>query len=221
MIGDRRASLLTPLAVAAGCAALGATLAVAGCGDSEKPTPAPSVAVTLLETGREPRAALRYPSEPTPPTKMSLSLRLAMKMEVPGSPVPPVTMPGLRLLLDIASVRADDKLRYQFTVADADDLDRQAHRAAAESARGWARWSRQRPLMVDAAGAQRIGLRAATGIGKSWPVQEGRMAIGRWWSAAREPVGTAPSGKVEMITQDGHGAREDLLELVALDGRGR
>jgi hypothetical protein len=227
VIGDRRASLLVPPALAVGCAALGAILAVAGCGDGEKPTPAPSVAVTLLETGREPRAALRYPSEPTPPTKMSLSLRLAMKMEVPGSPVPPVTMPGLRLLLDIASVRADDKIRYQFTVADADltSTDNAHPSLLAEMRKGVGSLvGASGQVMVDARGTRSdLSFALPTGTGQELArfMNGAKLAIGQMVvPLPAEPVGPGAKWEaIEMITQDGITVREKTyFELVALDG---
>lgn len=227
MNGHRRASLLAPLGLAVGCAALSAAVALPACGDGEAPAPAASVTVTMLETGREPRAALRYPSEPTPPTKMSLSLRLAMKMEMPGSPVPPVTMPGLRLLLDISSARTDDKLRYQFTVADADltSTDNAHPSLLAEMRKGVGSLvGTSGQLMVDPRGARSdLSLALPTGIGQELGqfMNSAKLAIGQM--VVPLPVeAVGPGAKweaVEIVSQDGITVREKTyFELVALDG---
>ena len=76
--------------------------------------------LTVLDEGGGDRRALRYPAEPPAEQRMSLTLRLAMKMEVPGSPIPPVTMPGLRLLFDVQGRRRGDLLQLEFSVTDAD-----------------------------------------------------------------------------------------------------
>ncbi len=227
MIGHPRASLLAPLGLAVGCAALGAVLAVGACGDSETPAPAASVTLTMLETGREPRRALRYPSEPTPPTKMSLSLRLAMKMEMPGSPVPPVTMPGLRLLLDVSSARADDKLRYQFTVADADltSTDNAHPSLLAEMRKGVGSLvATSGQLTVDARGTRsELSMALPAGLGQELAqfMNSAKLAIGQMVvPLPAEPVGPGAKWEaVEIISQDGITVRETTYyELVALDG---
>jgi hypothetical protein len=227
VIGDRRASLLLPPGLAVGCAVLGAALAVTACEDPERPAPAASVTLTLLEAGREPRAALRYPSEPTPPTKMSLSLRLAMKMEMPGSPVPPVTMPGLRLLLDIASAEKDGKVRYQFTVADADltSTDNAHPSLLAEMRKGVGSLvGASGQLMVDARGTRSdLTLALPSGIGQELGqfMNSAKLAIGQMVvPLPAEPVGPGAKWEaVEVVSQDGITVREKTyFELVALDG---
>ena len=84
----------------------------------------PDLVFHLLDQGHDPRSPLRYPTEPPPAQKMSLTLHLGMKMKLPGSPVPPVSMPGLRLLIEVESRRAANRdVRYEFTVTDADLTD--------------------------------------------------------------------------------------------------
>ncbi len=227
MIGHRRATFIAPLGLAVGCAAFAAAVAASACGDGDAPAPPAGVTLTLLETGRAPRATLRYPSEPTPPTKMSLSLRLAMKMEVPGSPVPPVTMPGLRLLLDIGSARADQKIKYQFTVADADltSTDNAHPSLLAEMRKGVGSLiGTSGQLMVEPRGTRsELSLALPAGIGQELGqfMNSAKLAIGQMVvPLPAEPVGPGAKWEaVEIVSQDGITVREKTyFELVALDG---
>jgi hypothetical protein len=217
---------LSLLARAVACAGLVSGLAAA-CGQSGAPEPAPAVTLTLLENGREPRAELRYPSEPTPAGKMSLSLRLAMKMEVPGSPVPPVTMPGLRLLLDIASSAAERKVKYQFTVADADltTTDNAHPSLLAEMRKGvGALVGASGQLLVEPRGTRSdLSLALPSGIGQELGqfMNSARLAIGQMVvPLPAEAIGPGAKWEaIEVVTQDGISVREKTyFELVALDG---
>ena len=217
--------LLATVGVALGCAAIGG--AAAGCGDIEGPAPPPGVTLTLIESGREPRTALRYPSEPTAAGKMSLSLRLAMKMEVPGSPVPPVTVPGLRLLVDVASARGDHGVKYQFTVADADltSTDNAHPSLLAEMRKGvGALVGASGHLILEARGTRSdLSLAHPAGIGQELGefVNSARLAIGQMVvPLPAEPVGPGAKWEaVETVSQDGISVREKTyFELVAIDG---
>jgi len=219
--------LLATVGFSLGCAALGGALAAPGCGDGEGPAAPPAVTLTLLESGREPRAVLRYPSEPTAAGKLSLTLRLAMKMEVPGSPVPPVTMPGLRLLIDVTSARADKGVKYQFTVADADltSTDNAHPSLLAEMRKGV-------DTLVGASGHLVLESRGTTGdLTLAHPAGIGQE-LGEFLNSARlamgqmvvplpaEPIGAGAKWEaVEIVSQDGINVREKTyFELVAIDG---
>jgi len=204
-----------------------AIVALAACGEEEKARPAAGVTLTLLDSGREPRQALRYPAAPTPAQKISLSLRLAMKMEVPGSPVPPVTVPGLRLLVDIESARAGAHLRYQFTVADADltSTDNAHPSLLAEMRKGVNQMvGASGQLVVDPRGFRSdLSLPPPSAIGQELTqfMQSARLAIGQMVvPLPEEPVGPGAKWEaVETIVQDGISVREKTyFELIALDG---
>jgi len=101
--------------------ALAAAAAASGCQKRGERRDEPAgLTLTLLDEGREPRRALRYPDDPPDEQRLSLTLRVSMKAEAPGSPIPPVAMPGLRLLLDVAARRQGSLLRHELTVTDAD-----------------------------------------------------------------------------------------------------
>jgi hypothetical protein len=215
---------LSALAVAVCGAAMTGALA---CRDSEAPAPTAAVTLTLLDSGREPRAELRYPSEPVAAGKMSLSLRLAMKMEVPGSPVPPVTMPGLRLLLDFGSSAAQRKVKYQFTVADADltSTDNAHPSLLAEMRKGvGALVGASGQLMVEPRGTRSdLSLALPSGIGQELGqfMNSAKLAIGQMVvPLPAEPVGPGAKWEaIEVVSQDGISVREKTyFELVALDG---
>jgi hypothetical protein len=208
-------------AIAAGSAASGA------CSEEDKPAPVAGVALRLLETGREPRTALRYPAAPTPAGKLSLTLRLAMKMEVRGSPVPPITMPGLRLLLDIESARAGEKVKYQFTVSDADltGTDIAHPSLLAEMRKGIAQVvGASGHLVMEPRGLRsELSLPLPAGIGQELGrfMNSAKLAIGQMVvPLPAEPIGPGAKWEaVETITQDGISVREKTtFELVALDG---
>ncbi|HWM87825.1 MAG TPA: hypothetical protein VNO33_18350 [Kofleriaceae bacterium] len=209
----------------AACALLGG---IPGCREADDVAPAPSVTLTVLENGREPRTALRYPAEPTPAHKMSLTLRLAMKMEVPGSPVPPVTMPGLRLMLDIESARAGPSaLKYAFTVSDADltSTDSAHPSLLAEMRKGvGALVGASGHLIVEPRGLRsELALALPAGIGQelSQFMNSARLAIGQMVvPLPAEPVGPGAKWEaVEVVSQDGISVREKTyFELVALEG---
>jgi hypothetical protein len=209
-------------------AALGCSLmpGLPGCGD-EAPAPPAAVTLTLLEAGREPRRALRYPAEPPAAHKFSLTLRLAMKMEVPGSPVPPVTMPGLRLLFDIKSARAGGRVKHDFTVSDADltSTDNAHPSLLAEMRKGVGGLVGARGhMVVDARGSRtELSLALPAGIGQelSQFMNSARLAIYQMVvPLPNEPVGPGAKWEsVETITQDGVSVREKTYyEVVALDG---
>ncbi|HTE52759.1 MAG TPA: hypothetical protein VK698_18025 [Kofleriaceae bacterium] len=208
--------------------ALACWLALAlGCSAETRPTAPPGVVLSLLESGREPRQALRYPSAPTPAHRMSLSLRLAMKMEVPGSPVPPVAMPGLRLLFEVESARDGAAVRYRFKVSDADltGTDSAHPSLLAEMRKGV-------DLLVGASGqlvveprgsVSDLALAQPAGIGHELAqfMNSARLAIGEMVvPLPDEPVGIGARWEVvETVTQDGISVREKTyFELVALDG---
>ena len=210
------------------CAAIAIALAAAwGCRQETK-APAPDgVVVNLLETGREPRQALRYPSSPTPPHRVSVGLRLGMKMEVPGSPVPPIDMPGLRLLFDVQSARDGERIRYQLKLSDADltGTDNAHPSLLAEMRKGV-------DLLVGASGqldvdpqgrVSGLSLAQPSGLGPELsqflssarlamadmvvPLPEEAVGIGAKWEA------------IDTVTQGGISVREKThYELVALDG---
>ena len=205
-------------------AALAAALA---CGKEELPPPPAGISLTLLESGREPRRLLRYPASPTAAHRVSLTLRLAMKMEVPGSPVPPVTMPGLRLLLDIVSARGERHVKYDFTVSDADltGTDNAHPSLLAEMRKGVAQLiGVTGHLRVDARGfASDLSLALPAGIGQelSQFMNSARLAIGQMVvPLPAEPIGIGAKWEAaETIQQDGMSVRERThYELIALDG---
>lgn len=198
-----------------------------GCGDDARPSAPTGIALTLLENGREPRQLLRYPAEPTPASKMSLGLRLAMKMEVPGSPVPPVTMPGLRLLLDIESARAGKDLKYQFTVTDADltGTDNAHPSLLAEMRKGVASLvGVSGHVVIDARGFRsELALALPPGIGQELTefMNSAKLAIGDMVvPLPAEAVGPGAKWEgIETVTQGGMTVRErTYYQLVALDG---
>lgn len=213
------------LAIALGLALIGSN--AFACSQEERATPAAGVTLTLLENGREPRRALRYPAGPTPANKMSLTLRLAMKMQVPGSPVPPVTMPGLRLLFDIESARAGSAVKYQFTVSDADltSTDNAHPSVLAEMRKGIGQLvGAVGHVTVEARGLRsELSLSLPAGIGQelSQFMNSAKLAIGQMViPMPAEPIGVGAKWEaVETIAQDGMTVREKTyFEVVALDG---
>ena len=210
-------------------AALALALAVAGCCQSAERkdrTPA-AFQLALLDDGREPRRALRYPSDPPPPQKMSLSLRVAMKMKVPGSPIPPVTMPGLRLLVDLTGRDRDDEVRYDFTVTDADLTDAEAAHPSLVAAMRKGLSSlvgATGSLSVDPRGIQRelsIGLPSGLGQELTQFMNSAKLAIGQMAvPLPEEPIGVGAKWQVEeTIGQDGIQVRQKTYyELLAIDG---
>lgn len=210
------------------CAACAiAAAALCGCSQETK-TPAPDgVVVTLLEAGREPRQALRYPSSPTPAHRMSLGLRLSMKMEVPGSPVPPIDMPGLRLLFDVQSARDGERIRYQLKLSDADltGTDNAHPSLLAEMRKGVG-------LLVGASGQLEVDPRGqVSGLSLAQPSGLG-SELAQFLNSARlamddmvvplpeEPIGIGAKWEaIDTVTQGGISVREKTyFELVALDG---
>lgn len=210
-------------------AALAATVLASGCCQSaERQKRAPAAfSIALLDDGREPRRPLRYPSDPPPPQKMSLSLRVAMKMEVPGSPIPPVSMPGLRLLIELTARDQDDSVRYEFTVTDADLTGvEQAHpslvaamRKGVDSLVGAAG-----SVTVDPRGFQHdlsIGLPSGIGQELTQFMSSAKLAIGQMAVPLPEQaIGVGAKWQVEEnIAQDGIQVRQKTYyELLAMDG---
>lgn len=95
-----------------------------GCKRKEQPEGAPQgTRFALLDDGVEPRSRFRYPTSPPPPQKMALTLRLSMNMDAPGSPIPAVTMPGLRLIVELKAAKRAGGLEVRFQVSDADLID--------------------------------------------------------------------------------------------------
>jgi hypothetical protein len=222
----RAARFVPALTALAALTALTA-LAALGCQGSGSQAPSPGVTLTLLESGREPRTALRYPSEPTAAGKLSLGLRLAMKMEMPGSPVPPVTMPGLRLLVDVASSRTEQGVKYQFTVADADliSTDNAHPSLLAEMRKGVSTVvGASGHLILEPRGTRGdLSLALPAGIGQELGqfLNSARLAIGQMVvPLPAEPVGKGAKWEaVEVVSQDGISVREKTyFELVAIDG---
>ena len=201
--------------------------AASGCSQETK-APAPTgVVVNLLETGREPRHALRYPSAPTPAHRMSVGLRLGMKMEVPGSPVPPIAMPGLRLLFDVKSAREGERIRYQLKLSDADltGTDNAHPSLLAEMRKGV-------DLLVGASGQLEVDPRGlVTGLSLAQPAGLG-PELAQFLDSARlamddmvvplpeDAVGIGAKWEAtDTVTQGGISVREKTYyELVALDG---
>jgi hypothetical protein len=201
--------------------------AASSCRQEEKQAAPSGVVVALLESGREPRQALRYPSAPIPAHKMSLSLRLSMKMEVPGSPVPPVAMPGLRVVFDVQSARDGDRIRYQLKVIDADltGTDNAHPSLLAEMRKGVG-------LLVGTAGQLLVDPRGqVSGLSLEPPAALGNE-LGQFVASARlavgdmvvplpeEPIGIGAKWEAtRSVSQDGITVREkSYFELVALDG---
>jgi hypothetical protein len=210
-------------------AALLVVLAASGCCQSaEREERAPvAFQLALLDDGREPRRPMRYPSDPPPPQKMSLALRVAMKMEVPGSPIPPVAMPGLRLLVDISAHDRDDSVRYEFTVSDADltGVDAAHPSLVAAMRKGVGTLvGATGSLTVDPRGFQRelsIGLPAGLGQELTQFMNSARLAIGQMAvPLPEEPIGVGAKWQVEeTIAQDGIQVRQKTYyELLAMDG---
>lgn len=223
---DRRHGGLAAAALALAAAALALGLGAA-CSDDEKPAPVAGVVLNLLDTGREPRRPLRYPGGPTPAEKMSLTLRLAMKMEMPGSPIPPVTMPGLRLQVDIESARAGSGVRFDFTVSDADltSTDNAHPSLLAEMRKGIGQLvGASGHVVVDARGFHsELSLPIPAGVGQELGefLNSARLAIGQMVvPLPTEPIGPGAKWEaIETITQDGISVREKTYyELVALEG---
>ena len=210
-------------------AALAALFAAAGCCQSAERkdrTPA-AFALALLDDGHEPRRALRYPSDPPPPQKMSLSLHVAMKMEVPGSPVPPVSMPGLRLLIDLTGRDRDGEVRYEFTVTDADLTGAEAAHPSLVAAMRKGVGSlvgATGTVSVDPRGFQRelsIGLPSSLGQELTQFMNSAKLAIGQMAvPLPEEPIGVGAKWQVEeTIAQDGIQVRQKTYyELLAIDG---
>ena len=210
-------------------AALAALFAAAGCCQSAERkdrTPAAFV-LALLDDGHEPRRALRYPSDPPPPQKMSLSLHVAMKMEVPGSPVPPVSMPGLRLLIDLTGRDRDGEVRYEFTVTDADLTGAEAAHPSLVAAMRKGVGSlvgATGTVSVDPRGFQRelsIGLPSSLGQELTQFMNSAKLAIGQMAvPLPEEPIGVGAKWQVEeTIAQEGIQVRQKTYyELLAIDG---
>jgi hypothetical protein len=210
-------------------AALAALFAAAGCCQSAERkdrTPA-AFELALLDDGHEPRRALRYPSDPPPPQKMSLSLHVAMKMEVPGSPVPPVSMPGLRLLIDLTGRDRDGEVRYEFTVTDADLTGAEAAHPSLVAAMRKGVGSlvgATGTVSVDPRGFQRelsIGLPSSLGQELTQFMNSAKLAIGQMAvPLPEEPIGVGAKWQVEeTIAQEGIQVRQKTYyELLAIDG---
>ncbi|HEU5055987.1 MAG TPA: hypothetical protein VFU21_05660, partial [Kofleriaceae bacterium] len=217
------------LALQRAIAALAAALAVSACCQSaERKDRAPAAfQLALLDDGREPRRQLRYPSDPPPPQKMSLSLNVAMKMNVPGSPIPPVTMPGLRLLVDLTGRDRDDGVRYEFTVTDADLTGAEAAHPSLVAAMRKGVTSlvgTSGSLSVDPRGFQRelsIGLPSGLGQELTQFMNSAKLAIGQMAiPLPEEAIGVGAKWQVEeTIAQDGIQVRQKTYyELLAIEG---
>ena len=202
---------------------------VAGCCQSAERkdrTPA-AFQLALLDDGREPRRALRYPSDPPPPQKMSLSLHVAMKMEVPGSPIPPVSMPGLRLLVDLTGRERDEQVLYEFTITDADLTGVEAAHPSLVAAmrKGVASLvGATGSVTVDPRGFQRdLSMGLPSGIGQELTqfMNSAKLAIGQMAiPLPEEAIGVGAKWQVEeTIAQDGIQVRQKTYyELYAIDG---
>jgi len=214
---SRAVAALATVFVASGC-----------CQSAERQKRAPAAfALALLDDGREPRRPLRYPSDPPPPQKMSLSLHVAMKMEVPGSPIPPVSMPGLRLLLDLTARDRDDSVRYEFTVSDADLTGvEQAHPSLVAAMRKGvgSLVGAAGSVTVDPRGFQHelsIGVPSDIGQELTQFLASAKLAIGQMAVPfPDEPIGVGAKWQVEeTIAQDGIQVRQKTYyELLAMDG---
>lgn len=85
----------------------------------------PSVEVVLLDPGSEPRQELRYKLEKGHKEQVAMTITMTMKMEMPGMPSTPISMPPMKMVMDleIAEKLDDDKARYKFEVTETDILD--------------------------------------------------------------------------------------------------
>jgi hypothetical protein len=220
--------LSRPSAALAAAAVIALLLASACCQESQEKRPAPArFELDLLDDGREPRRPLRYPKEPPPPQKMSLQLRVAMKMEVPGSPIPPVAMPGLRLLLDLTAASIEDGVRYDFTVTDADLTGADAaHPSLVAGMRKGvtALVGTAGSLSVDRRGFQRgLTMGVPDGLGQELTqfLNSAKLAIGQMAvPLPEEAIGVGAKWQIEeTIAQGGISVRQKTYyELLAIDG---
>lgn len=195
--------------------------------DRKKSKAEEGVELALLEDGREPRRPLRYPAEPPDAQRMSLTLKVGMKMEVPGSPIPPVTLPGLRLIIDLEGKRASDTARYDFTVADADLVaaDAAPPGIVAEMRKGLPSLvGASGTIVIDDRGTKReLELALPPGVGQELGqfMNAARLAIGQMAVPLPEqPIGVGAKWEVQdVVQQDGIRVRQKTYyELLALDG---
>lgn len=202
-------------------------LAAAACQRRESPKPPPAgLTLTVLDDGREPRRALRYPDDPPATQKMSLTLRVGMKMEVPGSPVPPVTLPGLRLLIDLEGRGKAGLSHFDFTVTDADlvSADAAPPSIVAELRKGLPSLvGASGSVVVDPRGMTReltMGLPSDLGQELEQYMNSARLAIGQMpVPMPDEPIGVGAKWEVqETVAQDGVSVRQKTYyELLALE----
>jgi hypothetical protein len=187
---------------------------------------APGLELALLDDGREPRRPLRYPAEPPDQQRMSLKLKVGMKMEVPGSPIPPVTLPGLRLIVDLTGKRQQDSARYDFTVADADLVaaDAAPPGIVAEMRKGLPTLvGASGSIVIDERGGVReleLGLPPEVGAELGQFMNAARLAIGQMAVPLPEaPIGVGAKWEVQdTVQQDGVRVRQKTYyELLALD----
>ena len=209
--------------------ALAAACGGAACQRQERKAhkAARGVDMAVHEDGREPRRPLRYPAEPPAEQRMSLTLKVGMKMEVPGSPIPQVTLPGLRLIVDLTGKRAGTDARYDFTVADADLVAADAAPPAivAEMRKGLPSLvGAAGSIVIDERGTQReleLALPPELGEELSQFMNAARLAIGQMAVPLPEhPIGVGAKWEVQdTVEQDGIRVRQKTYyELLALDG---
>lgn len=116
---------------------------VPGCDRREAPSAPPAAArrtARLVSAGSAPHEPARYALTVGTQQRIAMTLHLAMKVDAAGSPIPPVTAPGLRLVIELAVVEATPEGggRCQLTLTDADlaDLDQAPPALVAEMRKG-------------------------------------------------------------------------------------
>jgi hypothetical protein len=90
----------------------------------------PPPTVELLSPGDEPRRELRYVFEPGTRERVTVELDMEMVLELADAPSPPVQLPRMQMVLDLAieelaegeRAAADDAVRYTFELSEASAL---------------------------------------------------------------------------------------------------
>jgi hypothetical protein len=231
--GRARGSALRPGRAAA--LTLLAAIAAPACRDAA-PKPAVATEVSpsarvlrLISPGTEPLEPVRYALTVGTQQRISLTLHLSMRVDAKGSPIPPVTAPGLRLVLELSVVEAtrEGGGRCQLVVADADlaDLDEAPPALVAEMRKGLPQLLGARgELTIQPDGAVRqVVLDVPNNLGNELGqfVAAVRLSLdGLAVQLPAEPIGLGASWDVaEAIEQSGLRVRQKTLyELAARSG---
>jgi hypothetical protein len=215
-----------PLAIAC-CLALAPVLHASCQRKSERRSEPVGFRLTVLDTGGEPRRALRYGSDPPAEQRMALALRVAMEMEASGSPVPPITLPGLRLLFDVTGKKQGELSRYELTVTNADltGADAAHPPIVTEMREGLSSLIGATGVVaIDERGLERersLGLPEGLSGELAQFMRSTELALGELaLPLPDEPVGVGAKWQVEQtITVDGvHVQQKTHYELLAADG---